>query len=274
MNAVLSEPHTLPPASKSLLVRIAERYHVDPDKMSATLKATAFRSKTEITNEQLMMLLVVADQYKLNPFTAELFAFPGERGLVPIVSVDGWIRIINERPELQSIAFDYASETSEDQWISCTITRKDRTTPLTVREYLAECRRETGPWKSHPRRMLRHKVLIQCARIAFGFGGLYDPDEGERIIEAAPRDLGPRPTEAVDLTIRDRWVAQITDTMALDKLEWEIAPLLRDIDEELNKFPEIYTSVLDYLAHNKIISKAKWREYLKILPPDDDRQIP
>lgn len=274
MNAVLSESHTLPPASKSLLVRIAERYHVDADKMSATLKATAFRSKTEITNEQLMMLLVVADQYKLNPFTAELFAFPGERGLVPIVSVDGWIRIINERPELQSIAFDYAPETSEDQWISCTITRKDRTTPLTVREYLSECRRETGPWKSHPRRMLRHKVLIQCARIAFGFGGLYDPDEGERIIEATPRDLGPRPTETVDLTIRDRWVAQITDTLALDKLEWEIAPLLREIDDELNKFPEIYTSVCDYLAHHKIISKKAWRDYLKILPPDDDRQIP
>ena len=31
-------------------------------------------------------------------------------------------------------------------------------------------------------RMLRHKALIQCARLAFGFTGIYDQDEAERII--------------------------------------------------------------------------------------------
>ena len=31
--------------------------------------------------------------------------------------------------------------------------------------------------------------MIQCARIAFGFGGIYDLDEAERIIEA-PKDMG------------------------------------------------------------------------------------
>ena len=29
--------------------------------------------------------------------------------------------------------------------------------------------------------MLRHKALIQCARIAFGFSGIYDEDEAHRI---------------------------------------------------------------------------------------------
>ena len=29
--------------------------------------------------------------------------------------------------------------------------------------------------------MLRHKALIQCARYAFGFAGLIDPDEAERM---------------------------------------------------------------------------------------------
>jgi hypothetical protein len=31
--------------------------------------------------------------------------------------------------------------------------------------------------------MLRHKAMIQCARIAFGFGGIYEQDEAERIVE-------------------------------------------------------------------------------------------
>jgi hypothetical protein len=56
--------------------------------------------------------------------------------------------------------------------------------PMVVREYLKECYRDVGPWNSHPRRMLRHKAFIQCARMAFGFGGIYDPDEGERIRDA------------------------------------------------------------------------------------------
>jgi phage recombination protein Bet len=182
----------------SLVSKFAAKYTVDADKLLSTLKATAFKQAKdkntgtvpEVTNEQMMALLVVADQYNLNPFTKEIYAFPDPQrgGIVPIVSVDGWIRLINERPELTSIEFEYAPDDSEDQWISCTISRKDRTKPVTVREYLAECRRDTGPWTSHPRRMLRHKVLIQCARVAFGFAGIYDPDEAERVRDAQAID--------------------------------------------------------------------------------------
>ena len=49
---------------------------------------------------------------------------------------------------------------------------------------MSECKRSNaGPWQSHPRRMLRHKAMIQCARLAFGYGGIYDQDEAERITE-------------------------------------------------------------------------------------------
>ena len=172
-----------PARSAKLLERIAARYHVDPDKMAGTLKATVFRNgKEEISNEQLMMLLIVADQYKLNPFTAEIFAFPSQRGLVPIVSVDGWMRIVNEHEQLSGFAFEYDDA---GEWIECIIERKDRSQPIRVREYLVECKRNTGPWQSHPQRMLRHKAFIQAARLAFGFAGVYDQDEGERIIEGS-----------------------------------------------------------------------------------------
>jgi hypothetical protein len=32
--------------------------------------------------------------------------------------------------------------------------------------------------------MLRHKALVQCARVAFGLAGLYDPDEALRVQHA------------------------------------------------------------------------------------------
>lgn len=171
----------------SLVEKFAARYSVEPNKMLSTLKATAFKVKDgEATNEQMMALLIVADQYRLNPFTKEIFAFPDSRnGIVPVVSVDGWARIINEHPQADGLEFvdGPEDESGTPQWIECVIHRKDREHPTKVRERFREVKRDTQPWKSHPSRMLRHKALIQCARIAFGFAGIYDQDEAERIVE-------------------------------------------------------------------------------------------
>ena len=176
---------TIEPQRRSLITKIADRFYVEPNKLLSTLKATAFRG--EVTNEQMMALLVVADQYKLNPFTKEIYAFPDSRnGIVPVVGIDGWSRIINEHP-----AFDGMDFEQDDEKCTCVIYRKDRRHPIRVTEYLTECKRGTQPWQSHPKRMLRHKAMIQCARIAFGFVGVFDQDEAERIVEGHVIDVEP-----------------------------------------------------------------------------------
>jgi hypothetical protein len=85
------------PPRASLVQKFAARYSIEPEKLLGILKATAFKVKDgETTNEQMAALLVVADQYGLNPFTKEIFAFPDKQnGIVPVVGVDGWSRIIN-----------------------------------------------------------------------------------------------------------------------------------------------------------------------------------
>jgi phage recombination protein Bet len=187
------------PATRvSLIARVANRYYVDPAKMLETLKLTAFKipgkDDVQVTNEQMMALLVVADQYQLNPFTRELFAFPqGQATIVPMISVDGWSRIINQHPQCDGVDFELHNDPVA---ITCTIYRRDRSHPTRVTEYLAECKRNTGPWNSHPMRMLRHKALIQCARLAFGLGGIYDEDEGRRIIDATEVAPPPPPPTA------------------------------------------------------------------------------
>lgn len=161
----------------SVLSRLAGRFGVDQTKMLDCLKSTAFKGGA--SNEQIMALCIVADQYKLNPWTKEIYAFPDKQnGIVPVVGVDGWARIINEHPQFDGVEF----EQDEDQ-CTCSIYRKDRNHPTTVTEYIDECKRNTAPWGSHPKRMLRHKALIQCARLAFGYAGIYDQDEAERIVE-------------------------------------------------------------------------------------------
>ena len=151
-----------------------------------TLKATAF--KGQVSDAQMTALLVVANQYALNPWTKEIYAFPDKNnGIVPVVGVDGWSRIINGHPQFDGIEFEQSDESC-----TCIIYRKDRNRPIKVTEYRDECARGTGPWQSHPKRMLRHKAMIQCARLAFGYGGIYDHDEAERIVEAVPvKHMGP-----------------------------------------------------------------------------------
>ena len=146
------------------------------------LKATAF--KGDVTDAQLSALLIVAGQFKLNPWTKEIYAFPDKGGIVPVVGVDGWTRIINSNAQFDGMDFEQDAESC-----TCIIHRKDRAHPIKVTEWMDECSRpavngRSGPWQTHPKRMLRHKAMIQCARIAFGFGGIYDADEAERIIES------------------------------------------------------------------------------------------
>lgn len=185
-------PAEVAPRRLSLVAKFAERYSIEPEKLLTTLKATCFKVEAgEVSNEQMAALLVVADQYRLNPFTREIYAFPDKnKGIVPIVSIDGWARIINEQASLDGIEFvdGPSADGGAPEWIECVIHRKDRAHPIRVRERMKECKRGTGPWSSHPARMLRHKALIQCSRVAFGFAGIYDQDEAEAIIE---RDITP-----------------------------------------------------------------------------------
>lgn len=159
-----------------------------------TLKATAF--KGPVTDAQMTALLIVANNYGLNPWTKEIYAFPDRNnGIVPVVGVDGWSRIINSHPQFDGMDFE-----QDEESCTCIVYRKDRNHPIKVTEYMAECRRDgVGPWKSHPRRMLRHKAMIQCARLAFGYSGIFDQDEAERIVENKLGIVQHEPETLVDV---------------------------------------------------------------------------
>jgi len=191
-------------APVSLVNTFAEKYGVEAAHLLPTLKATAFKQKenVEISNEQMMALLVVADQYDLNPFTGQIFAFPDKKGgIVPVVGVDGWSGIINGNPALDGIEFVESDEIVNHPdgehkpcpaWIECVIHREDRNHPTRIKEHLDECYKPphtypsgdkiNGHWQTHTKRALRHKALIQCARVAFSYSGIYDEDEAHNII--------------------------------------------------------------------------------------------
>lgn len=181
-----------PCASKPIapmLVELAERMGVTPSQAYMTIKATI---APKATNEELMAFCVVANQYKLNPFLKEIYAFPGKNGgIVPIVGIDGWLKLINTHPKFDGMDVEMSGD---GESCTCRIYRKDNQHPTIITEYLTECKKNTDPWRQWPRRMLRHKAIMQCGRVAFGFGGIYDEDEGKDVA-GGMRNVTPEKTD-------------------------------------------------------------------------------
>lgn len=197
------------PQRASALSVMASKYSVEPSALLNTLKDTAFKGATD---SQMMALCVVANEYGLNPFTKEIYAFPDSKGggIIPIIGVDGWYRIVNDNPAFDGCEFDVSMINGKPESITCRIFRKDRARPVEVTEYLEECKRNTPPWNNQPVRMLRHRSFVQCARIAFGLSFM-DPEDAERMKQWSgdtPKDRAEAEAEKVTFTVQSSEVKE------------------------------------------------------------------
>lgn len=189
-------------APNSNLTALAQRLNIDANEAQNIVINTLMKAKgnnNQVSNEEFITFLAIANEYRLNPLTKEIYAFSNRGAIQPIVSIDGWITIINSHPQFDGMEFeDEVDQEGNLISIICKIYRKDRNRPTEVTEYLKECIGTSEPWKRWPARMLRHKAAIQCARYAFGLSGIVDPDEAERI--QSVKDITPKSTETIEFT--------------------------------------------------------------------------
>lgn len=165
-------------ASLPAIQKMAQSYDLNAAAFIYTFKATAMPDKA--TDAEFVSCCLVAREHALNPLTKEIYFMKTRSGAIqPIVSVDGWIKKCNDHPQFDGIEFgDVNDDKGNLVAMSCSIHRKDRARPTTITEYFDECSKSGGAaWKTSPRRMMRNRVLCQCARIAFGFAGIMEPDE-------------------------------------------------------------------------------------------------
>lgn len=177
---------------------MAERYNVDPKALYKNLKETCFKGANDA---EMMTLIVVANEYGLNPLTRQIYAFPAKGGgITPVVSVDGWMNMMNHHPNFNGIEFT-ENDSAEGKPISVTATLhlKNANHPVIVTEYFEECFRPTEPWRQMPRRMLRHKAVAQVVRVGFGFSGIYDQDEATDISRNKGRQSKPLVVEEPEM---------------------------------------------------------------------------
>ena len=126
--------------------------------------------QTRAPAKSILHALRTARQHALDPLQEEVLVTQYDESWQVSISLDGWMKIINEHPAFTGLTFTQSSEENEGLpiWMECAIYRSDRVVPTTIREYLTELCYESEIWKRMPRRMLRNRVLQQCARVAFG----------------------------------------------------------------------------------------------------------
>jgi len=123
-----------------------------------------------ITIHNQFQLLRLANKYKLDTFCGEIGFFKNHQGEYQAwISTDGWAKLINEHLQFAGMSLKEANEFVEGvpTWMECSIYRHDRILPTVVKEYLIEVKTEQVLWQQMPRRMLRHRTIQQCARLAF-----------------------------------------------------------------------------------------------------------
>lgn len=118
-----------------------------------------------------VQLLRIANKHQLDPLSDEIALLQNQdQTYQPFITIDGWSKLINNHPQYAGMSLRDSTELIDGipTWIECTIYRNDRILPIVIKEYLEEVRTDHSSWQQMPRRMLRHRVIQQCARLALG----------------------------------------------------------------------------------------------------------
>jgi hypothetical protein len=125
----------------------------------------------EVPAKTILAMLRTMQHWQLDPLQEEIgFAQYEDGNWQVFISIDGCSKLLNEHGQFNGLVFKQADTLIEGvpEWMECSIYRRDRIMPVTVREYFVEVRNSNEMWQKMPRRMLRHRALQQCVRLAIG----------------------------------------------------------------------------------------------------------
>ncbi|WP_353428164.1 recombinase RecT [Polynucleobacter sp. MWH-UH19D] len=125
----------------------------------------------EVPAKTILALLRTMQYWHLDPLKEEIgFAQYEDGNWQVFISIDGCSKLLNEHTQFNGLVFNQADTLVEGvpEWMECSIYRRDRIMPISVREYFVEVRNSNDMWQKMPRRMLRHRALQQCVRLAIG----------------------------------------------------------------------------------------------------------
>ena len=142
----------------------AKLLEIDEDELKAWIDL-----QIEVPAKTILNLLRTIQNLRLDPLNEEIGFTQYEDGRWQVfITIEGCSKLLNQHSQFNGLVFNQADTLVDGipEWIECSIFRRDRIMPITVREYLIEVRSDKDIWKKMPRRMLRHRALQQCVRLA------------------------------------------------------------------------------------------------------------
>jgi len=146
------------------------------------------------SSHTLFNFLHLIKKYHLDPLVDELSIIKNLDGSCQAyITFDGWSKIINQHPQYAGMSLRESSAKDNNMpiWMECTIYRNDRILPIVVTEYFTEVQTDHIAWKKMPKRMLRHRVIQQCARLALGISSpenITSNDQGKKVCATNEED--------------------------------------------------------------------------------------
>lgn len=222
-----------------LLARLAATAGVDEDAYYASLMRVS--GCKDATRADYLVLCHVANKYQLDPLLKQVGLMETKHGPRVYVGIDGWVKKLLEHE-------DYLMHRREDVWsggqpgkgtieaVTVFIYRKSWVAqglpPFAHPEYLRECRRDTGPWSSHPSRMLYERALGQAIRFCFGmyvpeadeYGKMDDMMEARGEVPAAAPTTALAPAIPIQVSSHPAATARVEVSEAVARESIEIKP--------------------------------------------------
>jgi hypothetical protein len=146
------------------LIKAATGLEIDEAELQAWVDL-----QIEVPAKTILTLLRMIQSLHLDPLCEEIGFTQYDDGHWQVfITIEGCSKLLNQHPQFNGLVFNQADTLVDGvpEWIECSIYRRDRIMPITVREYLMEVRSEKEIWQKMPRRMLRHRALQQCVRLA------------------------------------------------------------------------------------------------------------
>ena len=146
------------------VTRAVQQIEIDEAELKAWIDL-----QIEVPAKTILHLLRMMQNLHLDPLNEEIGFTQYEDGSWQVfITIEGCSKLLNSHPQFNGLVFNQSEALVEGipEWIECSIFRRDRIMPITVREYLIEVRRDQDIWRKMPRRMLRHRALQQCVRLA------------------------------------------------------------------------------------------------------------
>lgn len=190
--------------SFELVEALANEVGMSRDRYWVTLQEMA--GCPEASESEFFGLCMQAKKLGLDPLQRQLYLMKTKKGVQVVVPIDGYITLMLRHPNYLHHESREMVVDNKVVAITAIIHTKSQHAaglpPTEHTEYMAECEGNSGPWRSHPIRMLKHKAFSQAVRYCFG---VYVPDENEwaRAADVAPQETKRVPvdvTPAVEMT--------------------------------------------------------------------------